>query len=424
VIWIFLISLFVLILIGVPIAFAMMLSGGILMFSMGIFDTAVISENLISGADNYSLMAIPFFILTGEIMNVGGVSKRIVEFASSFVGHVRGGLGYITIFAGVIFASLSGSAVADVAALGAVLIPMMKNNGYNVNDSTGLLVSTGIIGTIIPPSIPLILFGVVGGVSITQLFLAGIVPGILLALFLAIVWFFMSRKEETTVFEKATWKKRWKATRRAFLALLLPLFIIFGLRGGIFTPTEAGVFAAIYSLVISLIYREIKLKSLGSTLVNSAKTTGIVLFLAAAAILIGYVITVAQVPTQLVAGLGDITENPTLLLVIIMAMLMLVGMVMDMTPAVLIFTPVLLPVIESAGIDPIYFGLLMVINLSIGLITPPVGTALYVGTGIAKSNILAVAKGALPFILIEIFVLLILIFIPEIITVPLSWMTD
>src|SRR5699024_5722478 len=182
--------------------------------------------NLVSGADNYSLMAIPFFILTGEIMNVGGVSKRIVDFASAFVGHVRGGLGYITIFAGVIFAGLSGSAVADVAALGAVLIPMMKNNGYNVNDSTGLLVSTGIIGTIIPPSIPLILFGVVGGVSITQLFLAGIVPGLLIAFFLVIIWFFVSRKDETAVFEKSTWKQRWVATLRSFLDLLLPLFII------------------------------------------------------------------------------------------------------------------------------------------------------------------------------------------------------
>src|SRR5699024_6126303 len=188
-------------------------------------------------------------------------------------------------------------------------------NGYNVNDSTGLLVSTGIIGTFIPPSISLILFGVVGCVSITQLFLAGILPGLFIGIFLEMVWFFVSCKDETAVFEKSTWKQRWVATRRSFLALILPLFIIIGLRGGIFTPTEAGVFAAIYALVISIIYREIKFKDLGATLVNSAQTTGVVLFLAASAILIGYVITLAQVPTQLVSALGDVTENPTLLLI-------------------------------------------------------------------------------------------------------------
>lgn len=423
-IWLFLISLFALILIGVPIAFAMMVSGVILMFNIDIFNTNVISENLISGANDYSLMAIPFFILTGEIMNAGGVSKRIVDFAAAFVGHIRGGIGYITIFAGVVFAGLSGSAVADVAALGAILIPMMASSGYNINKSTGLLVSTGIIGTIIPPSIPLILFGVVGSVSITQLFLAGIIPGILIGVALVIVWFFISRKEEGSVFEKATWKERWVATRRAFLALLLPLFIILGLRGGIFTPTEAGVFAAVYSLIISLIYREIKFKTLWTAFVNSAKTSGVVLFLAAAAILTAYVITVAQVPAELVSKFENMTENTTVLMLIIMLFLLIVGMVMDMTPAVLIFTPVLLPVIKSMGIDPVYFGIMMVINLSIGLITPPVGTALYVGAGVAKKSIVDVAKGAFPFIIAEVSILLLLTFIPEIITIPLEWMVN
>lgn len=421
---IFLIALFVLILIGVPIAFSMMISGVVMMISMGIFDTFVVADKIISGVNNFSLMAIPFFILTGEIMNAGGVSKRIVEFASSFVGHIRGGLGYVTIFAGVIFAGLSGSAVADVAALGAILIPMMVANGYDVKRSTGLLVSTGIIGTIIPPSIPLILFGVISGTSITTLFMAGIVPGLMIGIGLVIVWYFVSRKDDTKVFEKATWKKRFVATKRAFLALLLPLFIIVGLRGGIFTPTEAGVFAAVYSLVISFIYKEISFKKLMPVFINTAKTTGVVLFLAAAAMLTAYVITVAQVPAQLADAFGGITDNPTILLLVIMLFLLVVGMVMDMTPAILIFTPVLLPIVVAVGVDPVLFGILMVINLSIGLITPPVGTALYVGAGIAKVSIVDVTKGLWPFLLVEIFVLLLLVIFPELITVPLEWMGD
>ncbi|NBJ71613.1 MULTISPECIES: TRAP transporter large permease [Clostridia] len=423
-IWVFLISLFLLILLGAPIAFAMMISGVVMMLGMGIFDTVVIAENLVSGANDFALMAIPFFILTGEIMNAGGVSKRIVDFSISIVGHIRGGLGYVTIFAGVIFAGLSGSAVADVAALGAILIPMMVANGYDVKRSTGLLVSTGIIGTIIPPSIPLILFGVISGVSITKLFMGGIVPGLLIGIGLMVAWYFVSRKDDTVVFDKATWKERWLSAKRAFLALILPLFIIIGLRGGVFTPTEAGVFAAMYALVISFLYREISIKKLPAVFINTAKTTGVVLFLAAAAMLTAYVITIAQIPTQLASGFGGITDNPTVLLLLIMLFLLIVGMVMDMTPAILIFTPVLLPIVQGAGIDPIFFGVMMVINLSIGLITPPVGTALYVGAGIAKVSIIDVTKGIWPFLLVEIIVLFLLTLFPEIITVPLEWMVD
>jgi tripartite ATP-independent transporter DctM subunit len=422
-IWIFLATLFFFLFIGVPIAFSMIISAIILMMTIGIFDSQIVAENLVTGANNFALMAIPFFILTGEIMNVGGVSKRIVEFASAFVGHIRGGLGYVTIIAGVIFAGLSGSAVADTAALGAILIPMMVANGYDVKRSTGLLAATGILGTIIPPSIPLILFGVIGGVSITQLFMAGIVPGIIIGIGLVVVWYFVSKKEQTIVFEKASWKQRWVAFKRAFLALLLPIIIIVGLRGGVFTPTEAGVFAAIYALFISFIYREISLKKIPRVFIDTAKTTGVVLFLAAAAMVTAYVITVAQVPRDLAAVLSEITTNPTLLMLVIMLFLLVVGCVMDMTPAILIFTPVLLPVVTAVGIDPVYFGLMMVINLSIGLITPPVGTVLYVGAGIAKISIVDITKGIWPFLLLEISILLLLVFVPEIVLIPLDWFT-
>ncbi|MBB5323231.1 tripartite ATP-independent transporter DctM subunit [Anoxybacillus tepidamans] len=420
-IWIFLGTLFLFLFLGVPVAISMLVSAIVMMFVLGMFDTQIVAENLINGANSFALMAIPFFILTGEIMNVGGVSKRIVDFASALVGHIRGGLGYVAIIAGVIFAGISGSAVADTAALGAILIPMMIANRYNKNSSTGLIASVGIIGTVIPPSIPMILFGVISGVSITKLFMSGIVPGVLMAVGLMIVWYFVSKRDNSETLPKATAKERWEAFIRAFWALLLPLLIIVGLRGGIFTPTEAGIVAAVYALIVSLFYRELKLSDLPKIFVETAKTTGVVMFLASTAMVSAYVITVAQIPAELGTLLGGLTENPTVLLLTIMLLLFLVGCVMDLTPAILIFTPVLLPLVQQAGIDPIYFGLLMVINLSIGLITPPVGTVLYVGCGISKISIIEMTKGVLPFLLVELFVLVLLTIFPELVTIPLGW---
>ncbi|PLS17706.1 L-dehydroascorbate transporter large permease subunit [Bacillus sp. M6-12] len=420
-IWLFIASLFSMLLIGVPVAISMLISAVVLLVTLGLFDTGILGEYLIKGANSFSLMAIPFFILTGEIMNVGGVSKRIVDFATSLVGHIRGGLGYVVIIAGVIFAGLSGSAVADTAALGAILIPMMISKGYNKNRATGLTAATGIIGTIIPPSIPMILFGVVGGVSITKLFMAGIVPGILIALGLMVVWFFVAKRDESETMAKATGKERWTAFVRAFWALLLPVIIIVGLRGGIFTPTEAGVVAAVYALIISIGYREMKLVELPKVFVETAKTTGITMFVAATAIVSGYAITVGQIPRQLGEFLSGMTTNPTLLLLIIMLFLLIVGCVMDLTPAILIFTPVLLPVVKAVGIDPVYFGLLMVINLSIGLITPPVGTVLYVGAGISKISMVEITKGIWPFLAVQFGILILLVLFPGLVTVPMEW---
>ncbi|PLR81660.1 L-dehydroascorbate transporter large permease subunit [Bacillus canaveralius] len=423
-IWLFLASLFSLLLIGVPIAISMLISAVVMLVSLGLFDTGILGEYLIKGANSFSLMAIPFFILTGEIMNAGGVSRRIVDFASSLVGHIRGGLGYVVIISGVIFAGLSGSAVADTAALGAILIPMMIAKGYNKNRATGLTAATGILGTIIPPSIPMILFGVVGGVSISKLFMAGIVPGLLMAVGLMVVWYFVSKRDNSDTLPKATSQERWVALKRAFLALLLPVIIIVGLRGGVFTPTEAGVVAAVYAFIISLIYRELKWTEIPKVFVETAKTTGVVMFVAATAIVSGYAITVGQVPRELGEFLSNITTNPTLLLVIIMLFLLIVGCVMDLTPAILIFTPVLLPVVKAVGIDPVYFGLLMVINLSIGLITPPVGTVLYVGCGISKISIIDITKGIFPFLLVQMAILFLLVLFPGIVTVPLEFFTE
>lgn len=422
-IWLFLGTLFLLLILGMPVAFSMLFAGVVLMFSMDSFSTQILAENLIRGANSFALMAIPLFILTGEVMNAGGMSRRIVNFAMSIVGHVRGGLGYVVIISGLIFAGLSGSAVADAAALGAILIPMMVAKGYNVGRSSALVASSGILGTIIPPSIPLILFGVVGGVSITQLFMAGIAPGVLLALGLSAAWFVVVRHDNTKPVPKMSFAERRTALFRAFWALLLPVIIIVGLRGGVMTPTEAGAVAAVYALVVSFAYRELKLKDLTPVLLSAARTTGLVLFLAAAAIVISYVVTIARVPAQLAEFLQGITDHPTLLLLLIMMLMLIVGCVMDLTPAVLIFTPVLLPAVTVLGIDPVYFGLLLVINLSIGLLTPPVGTVLYVSSGIAKISMWEITKGLWPFWLIQVTILVLLILVPSIVMVPLGWIT-
>ncbi len=417
-IWLFLGVLFLFLAFNVPVAAAMLVAGSAVLASLGLFNTQVLAENMINGANNFALMAIPFFILTGEIMNAGGVSRRIVDFASSMVGHIRGGLGYVTVITGIIFAGISGSAVADTAALGAILIPMMAAKGYQKNKATALVAATGIIGTVIPPSIPMILFGVISGVSVTGMFMSGIVPGIIMGLSIMVLWRILTNRERMATLPKASGVERLRTLRGAALALFLPLIIIVGLRGGVFTPTEAGVVAAVYAFLISLLYRELTPRAMVGVLIQTAKTTGVVLFLAAAAMVSAYAITVAQIPAQLAQTLLGVTTNPTLMLIMIMAFLFLVGCVMDMTPAILIFGPVLLPVITSVGIDPIYFGVMMVINLSVGLITPPVGTVLYVGCGIAKISIVELSKAIWPYFTLYFGLLMLLAVFPQIIMVP------
>ncbi len=419
--WLFLASLFILLFMGVPVALSMLASAAIMLLTMGLYDHQILAEYFIGGTNNFTLMAIPFFILTGEIMKQGGISQRIVDFAMSIVGHIKGGLGYVVILSGIIFAGLSGSAVADTAALGAILIPMMVSRGYDKKSATGIICAVGIIALVIPPSIPMIVFGVIGNVSITKLFIGGAAPGLLMAVGLWLMWYFLYRKTNIAVYEKKSWAERGIAFKDAFWALLLPLIIIIGLRGGIFTPTEAGVIAALYAFVVSVFYREFSLKDLSPVFLSTIKTTGIVMFVAAAAMVSGYAITVANIPEELVALLQDISSHPKIVLLIIMIFLLLVGCVMDLVPAILIFAPVLLPVVKSYEIDPIYFGVMMVINLSIGLITPPIGTVLYVGSSLSKIKIGEVSKGVAPFLAVHVIVLFLLIFFPQIITKPMEW---
>lgn len=409
---------------GMPIAFALLLSGVALMFFLDIFDSQIIAQNLINGADNFPLMAIPFFLLAGELMNAGGISKRIIGFALSLVGHVKGGLGYVAIMGSIMFAGLSGSAVADTAALGAILIPMMINAGYDRNQSTGLIAAGGIIAPIIPPSVPMIIFGVTSGVSITKLFMAGIVPGILIGVSLMVTWWFVTRNSKVKVYPRKSFKEMIRATISAFWALLLPLIIIGGLRGGIFTPTEAGVVAAFYALFVGvIIYREIKFESLFKVLVSSAKMTSVVMFLTAAAMVSAWLITVANIPRELTTMLEPFLDNQVLLLLAINLLVLVVGTAMDLTPTILILTPVLMPLITHAGIDPVFFGLIFILNNCIGLLTPPVGTVLNVACGVGKIGMDDIMKGIWPFLLVETLILLLLTLFPQLVLIPLRWFT-
>lgn len=421
--WLFLSSLFLFLFLGVPVALSMLLSASFMLLQMDMFDTQIISENFVMGMNNFPLMAIPFFMLTGEIMKYGGISKRIINFAMSMVGHIKGGLGYVVIISGLIFAGLSGSAVADTAALGAILIPMMASRNYDVARSTGLTCSAGIISVVIPPSIPMIIYGITAGASITKLFMGGTVPGLLMVVGLWFVWKFLYRNEEQNLEPKQTGEQRWIALKQAFLPLLLPIIIIVGLRGGIFTPTEAGVVAAIYAAIISILYKELTLDNIQEVFINTIKTTAMVMFVAAAAMISAFAITVAQIPTELVDFIKNITDSPTILMLVIMIFLLLVGCVMDLIPAVLIFVPVLLPLLRAYHIDPAYFGIIMVINLSIGLITPPVGTVLYVGSGISKLGISKISKGIYPFLLVYFTILMLMVFFPEIVIIPMNWLS-
>ncbi|WLH10395.1 TRAP transporter large permease subunit [Pseudomonas hefeiensis] len=409
---------------GIPIAFALLVVSVALMFYLDLFDAQIIAQNLLNGADSFPLMAVPFFMLAGEVMNSGGLSKRIVNIAMALVGHKRGGLGYVAIIASCLLASLSGSAVADAAALAALLVPMMVLAGHNRARSAGLIAAGGIIAPVIPPSIGFIVFGVASGVSISKLFLAGIVPGLMLGAALAIAWWFISRSEHVQTPPKRSRAEVMRALVEGSWAMGLPLIIILGLKFGIFTPTEAAVVAAVYSLFVSLvIYREMKVSQLYDVILSSAKTTSVVMLLVAAAMVSSWLVTIADLPGQLAAVLEPFMDSPTLLLVVIMLLIIMVGTVMDMTPTILILTPVLMPAVTQAGIDPVYFGVLFLINTAIGLITPPVGTVLNVVSGVSKLNIEEIVRGVWPFLLAQLVVLFLLVLFPQLVLGPLKFFT-
>jgi tripartite ATP-independent transporter DctM subunit len=418
---VFLGSLLAAMALGVPIAYSLLLCGVALMVYMGNFDAQILAQNLIEGANSFPLLAVPFFMLAGEIMNVGGLSRRIVNLALTLVGHVRGGLGYVVILAAVLMAALSGSAVADTAALAALLLPMMVKAGHDKAKSGGLIASAGIIAPIIPPSIAFVIFGVSANVSITKLFLAGIVPGLLLAAAIAVAWFLVAKKEKVTPPAKASGAEKMKALRDSTWALVLPFIVLVGLKMGVFTPTEAAVVAAVYALFVAMvIYREMKVTQLYEVFVSAAKTTAVIMFLVAAAMVSAWLITVAQLPQELIALLQPFLDQPMLLMFIMMLIVIAVGTAMDMTPTILILTPVLMPLVKAAGIDPVYFGVLFIMNNAIGLVTPPVGTVLNVVAGVGKMKMDEVTRGVMPFMIAQFGVLFLLVLFPQIVLWPLK----
>jgi tripartite ATP-independent transporter DctM subunit len=407
---------------GIPIAFSLLLCGAALMWHLDMFDAQILAQNVIEGANSFPLLAVPFFMLAGEIMNAGGISRRIVAFALSLVGHVKGGLGYVAIVSACLMAALSGSAVADAAALAALLLPMMTAAGHDKARSAGLLASASIIAPVIPPSIAFVIFGVAANVSISKLFLAGIVPGLMLGASLWITWWWLARRENVPVPPRKTRAEVAAAFKDATLALVLPVIVVVGLKFGVFTPTEAAVVAAVYALLIStLVYGELKVSHLYGLFLSAAQTTAVVMFLVAAAMVSSWLITVAQLPAMVVGLLEPLLDSPKLLMAAMMVLVMIVGTAMDMTPTILILTPVLMPIVKAAGIDPVYFGVLFIINNAIGLVTPPVGTVLNTVAGVGKVSMDEVTRGVLPFMLAQFALLFLMVLFPALVMVPARW---
>nr|WP_315848572.1 TRAP transporter large permease subunit [uncultured Rhodoferax sp.] len=409
--------------IGMNMALSLVLTGAAMAWVLDFWDTQLLAQNLVAGVDSFPLLAVPFFILAGELMNSGGISRRIITMAQAWVGHIKGGLGFVAIGAAVLMASMSGSALADTAALATILMPMMRQQGYPMHTSAGLIASGGIIAPIIPPSMPFVIYGVTTNTSISALFLSGIVPGLIMGAGLLVAWKLVLRDLDLPEGQPLPLRERLQATRKAFWALLMPLIIIGGMKSGVFTPTEAAVVAAFYALVVALfIHREMKATAVYGVLVRAAKTTAIVMFLCAGAQVASYMITLADLPATLTGWLGPLVESPRLLMLVMMLVLILVGTALDLTPTILIFAPVMLPIAVKAGIDPVYFGLMFVLNGAIGLITPPVGTVLNVVAGVGRLPLHQVIKGVNPFLITYTLILFLFVLFPQIVTAPVAWM--
>ena len=420
---VFVAGMLVLMGIGMNMALALVLTGAGMAWVMDFWDTQLLAQNLVAGVDSFPLLAVPFFILAGELMNSGGISRRIIDMAQAWVGHIRGGLGYVAIGAAVLMASMSGSALADTAALATILLPMMRQQGYPMATSAGLVASGGIIAPIIPPSMPFVIYGVTTNTSISALFISGIVPGLIMGVGLIFAWRYVLRDLSLPAGQPLPLRERLRATAKAFWALVMPIIIIGGMKTGVFTPTEAAVVAAFYALVVALfIHREMQVAELGGVLVRAAKTTAIVMFLCAGAQVASYMITLADLPSVLTGWLGPLVESPRLLMLVMMVTLVLIGTALDLTPTILIFAPVMLPIAVKAGIDPVYFGLMFVLNGAIGLITPPVGTVLNVVAGVGRLSLHQVIKGVNPFLVTYTAILALFVAFPQIVTAPVAWM--
>jgi len=426
---VFIVSMLAGIIIGLPIAIALLLCGVSTALYMGGGDAnpTIIARTIMQGIDSVTMMALPFFILAGEIMNRGGLTKRIIAFCNIFVGRVRGGLGYVTILACLMFASLVGSAVAACAALGAILIPLMADSGYDRVKAAALTASANLVAPIMPPSVPMIIYGIAAGVSIRSLFLGGIAPAVYLTVVASVVWYFVSRKKgvvpDVSDMPRPTLKETVTICLGGMWALFLPIFILVGLRSGFFTATEAGVIACVYGLIVGMVvYRELKLRDLFKAFIHSAKMSAVVMFLAATANCAAYFMTVSRIPQMMTSGLEGLVENPTLLMVVLMFIVAVVGLAMDVVPSILILTPIMLPLVKAAGIDPVYFGIVFVLMNVLGLTSPPVGPVLNVACATGKVKMDEIILPTMPYFIAQVILCFLLAIFPALIEVPLRWL--
>ncbi|MDB4248738.1 TRAP transporter large permease [Amylibacter sp.] len=420
-IWFLPVFLFFL-LIGLPVFFGLLAAPGLLLYLNGQErDITLLYRNVYNGIDSFPLMAIPFFMLAGELMNRGGITMRLVEFSQAFMGHLRGGLAHVNVLSSMLFAGLSGSAVADTSALGSMLIPAMEKQGYTRKFAAAITAASSVIGPIIPPSGIMIIYAYVMGESVAALFLAGIIPGAMVGIGLMLMVKFMANKYDFPIAaNKYTWPERGKASIKAFFPLLTPVIILGGILGGIFTPTEAAAVAVAYALFIGLfVLRSLKIRDLSGVITRAGITSSVVLLLVGAAMAFKTVVSLSHAPEQLAAFILTLTSNPLLLLFLINILLFIVGMFLDAGPAIIILGPILGPIFINLGIDPIHFAIIMSVNLTVGLATPPMGLVLFVASAVSGERVEAIAKAILPFLAVEIVVIFLITYIPALsMTIP------
>jgi tripartite ATP-independent transporter DctM subunit len=412
----------ILLLLRVPVALAIAVPAVATAWYLGI-PLYTVGQRMVAGLNTFALLAIPFFILAGEIMVAGGIARRLVNLSNALVGWLRGGLAMINITASTFFGGISGSAVADTSSIGAVMIPMMKKKGYGADYAVGVTISSAAQGVMLPPSHNMIIYSLAaGGVSIGALFMAGIVPGLLLGAALMVTSYVLAVKRNYPKEERVSFSELPRIVWEGLLGLLTPVIIIGGITTGVFTATEAAAIACVYAFILTFaVYREIPLRGFVGVLKNTFRTLAIVLFLIAAASAFGYMLAFMQVPAMITEFLLEVSENRIVILLLINVMLLLLGAVMDMAPLILILTPILLPVATSIGMDPVHFGIMLIFNLSIGLITPPVGGVLFVGCAIGKISIERALPGVLPFYLPMLLMLLLITFIPALVLTVPGW---
>ena len=400
---------------GMPVAFAMGASSLVYMLVQGQIALISIPQRMLNGADNFPLLAIPFFMLAGSLMDTGGVTRRLVDFSSALVGHITGGLAHVVVVANMIMAGMSGSAVADASGTGSILIPSMRQKGYPADFAAAIVGAAATIGPIIPPSIPMVIFASIANVSVAKLFVGGVIPGLFMGLYLMAVAYVVARRRGYGREPRRSIRELGDAFVRAIPPLLAPVIIMGGILGGVFTPTEAAVVTSVYAFLLGLWYRELKWRDIPRILTNVLATTAMVLFIVAACSLMGWLLALERVPQMLMSGFLAISTNPWVILGIINVFLLILGCLMDSIPILIILVPVLSPLIMKLGIDPIHFGVVMVLNLMIGLLTPPVGMVMYVVCSIAGVTIKDFTRECWPMILALIAVLIMITFYPPLV---------